>query len=123
MGTSERVATWLELAIAPQRQSHKRTVRVHSVGGKSGSCFAVSMDGRWVCAGNGEITVFKGIGAVLHFFQVLGVETFEPGTCSEESLPCDVGQYCLKCDRLKGLLPCHRCRTPGRGAREQALSH
>lgn len=119
MGMGGRVATWLELAVTPQRESKKSTVRVHSVGGKACSCFAITVDGRWVCAGNGDVTVFKGIGAALHFLEVLRVDAFEPGARADEDLLCETRHYCLKCDRRKGLQPCRRCRAPRyRGAGE-----
>lgn len=125
MGMIGRVATWLELAAAPQHHSRKGTVRVHPVGGEDGSCFAVSVDGRWVCTGSGEVTVFKGIDAVLHFFEVLHVEAFEPGCGTDENLLCDAAHYCVQCDRRQGLQPCRGCRISQAQAEAEAqrLAH
>ncbi len=107
MEGTERVATWLELAAAPLLGEGQSKVKLHPVGHKRGGCFAISMDGRWLCAGNGDLTIFKGIEAALHFLKLLRVEAFEPGEAAPHAEVCGhKGHYCLKADRNKGLLPC-----------------
>ena len=102
-----RVATWLELAVAPEwRRQHCR-VRVHALGGRgSGGCYALSMDGRWLCTGDGRLTVFKGIDAALRFLKVVRVEDFEPGDAPEGGTVCDGQHHCLCVGRDGELGPC-----------------
>jgi hypothetical protein len=111
MGTTQRVATWLELAAAPLLRREDCCVKLHAVGHEDSRCFAISMDDRWVCAGNGDLTVFKGLGAALHFLEVLRVDAFEPGERTPQSQLHQRGHCCLMADRQKGLLPCRACLT------------
>jgi len=106
-----KIATWLELAVAPDWRRSRCRIRVHAVAGRGYSCYAISMDDRWLCVGSGELTVFHGLSAALHFLKLLRIEDFEPGETTV--LPC-VGNgdhYCLCNDRTKGLLPCNCMRT------------
>ena len=109
MEGTQRVATWLELAAAPVLGREDCRVKLHAVGDEEGSCFAISMDDRWVCAGNGDLTIFKGLRAALHFLEVLHVEAFEPGERASQVQPCGGGHLCLMADRDGGLLPCRPC--------------
>jgi hypothetical protein len=119
MEGTQRVATWLELAAAPVLGREDCPVKLHPLGGEEGRCFALSMDGRWVCAGNGDLTVFKGLGAALYFLEVLHVEAFVPGERASQVDPCDGGHHCLMVDRHKGLLPCRPCAPTRSRARDQ----
>jgi len=109
MESTQRVATWLELAAAPLLRREDCSVKLHAVGHESSRCFAISMDDRWVCAGNGDLTVFKGLGAALHFLEVLRVETFEPGERAPHAHMLQAGHCCLMADGRKGLSPCRTC--------------
>jgi hypothetical protein len=106
MNMTGKVATWLELAVAPEWRRNRCKIRLHAVGGTNGSCFAISMDERWLCAGSGGVTVFNGLGAALHFLKLLRVEDFEPGESAEDVLPCDGTRFCLCADKRRGLVSC-----------------
>ncbi len=106
MGTTQRVATWLELAAAPAMRGRDYKVRVHPVGSNGGRCFAISMDDRWLFDGGGRLTVFKGLGSALHFLKLLQVDDFEPGESCSDSLTGGDGRYCLCTNVKRGLFPC-----------------
>lgn len=107
-----KVATWLELAVAPEWRRNEFKVRVHALGAAERDCYAISMNDRWVCSGTGGLTVIHGLNAVHHFLELLHIDRFETGEAADESLA-DCGQrYCLCTDTRNTLLPC-RC---GQGA-------
>lgn len=102
-----RVATWLELAIAPEWRRQHCSVRVHALGNRSkGGCYALSMNDRWLCTGDGSLTVFKGIDAALRFLKVVRVEDFEPGETPDVDVIGNGRQYCLCVGRGGELTPC-----------------
>lgn len=106
-----RPATWLEMAGAPQWRPNPPKVRVHPVVGPEGACYALTMDCRWLCGSNGNVTLFHTLGAVVRFLQVSHVHDFEAGE------PCDLNQQaagfeCLGVKKGRGLHPCTE-RGPG----------
>ena len=112
---TRKVATWLELAVAPEWRRNEFKVRLHAVGlEKNGGCYAISLDDRWLCVGNGGVTLFHGLSAALHFLKLLGIEHFEPGEAADHSLASHATRYCLASDTQNALLPCdslQRCRV------------
>ncbi len=101
-----RVATWLELAVAPEWRRQNCKVRIHSLGGKGGGCYALSMDGRWLCTGDARLTVFKGLDSALRFLKVVRIEDFEPGSAPEGGLLTDGQHFCLCVGGDEHLSPC-----------------
>jgi hypothetical protein len=113
MEIAGRVATWLELALVPVRGRDLTRLRVHPVGGRKGGCYAVSMDGRWLCASDVSLTVFRGRVAAERFLEVAGIDEAEPGDPSAPGVRCD-GRHlglclgrggCLVGCRERGLVP------------------
>lgn len=102
-----RVATWLELAVAPDwRRQHCR-VRVHRLDGEAGGgCYALSMDDRWLCTGDGRLTVFNGLEAALRFLKLVRVEDFESEDTPVSSVACNGNYYCLCVGRGGALSAC-----------------
>lgn len=111
----EKVATWLELAVAPDWRREQCRIRVHAVGPREGTCYAISMNDRWLCAGSGQLTVFHGLSAALHFLKLLRIEDFEPGEATELASIGVQSRYCICNDKTRGLLACEcngrRCAT------------
>lgn len=103
-----KVATWLELAVAPDWRRNGFKVRVHAIG-ESGGCFAISMNERWVCSGTGGLTVFHGLEAARHFLALLHITDFEQGEAADPVLSGRAHRYCLCTDVRNMLLPC-TCR-------------
>ncbi|ANQ85356.1 hypothetical protein dqs_2325 [Azoarcus olearius] len=104
------IATWLDLAIASARPADYR-VRIHNIDRPGrGSCYALSVNNRWLHTGAGELTLFHGIGTALHFLKTAGVGEFEPGRAVPESTSCGNGNcFCL--DKQRRLAQCaHRPR-------------
>lgn len=116
MATSGRIATWLELAVAPQWRRTSCRIRVHAVGGKEGGCFAISMNERWLCSSSGGLTVFCGLGTARRFLKLLRIEKFEQGESPDVSVPCDGSRYCLRMDNNNGLRRCLPSQTVDRYA-------
>jgi len=110
-----KVATWLELAVAPDWRREQCKIKVHAVGPRDGTCYAISMDGRWLCAGSGELTVFHGLSAALHFLKLMRIEDFEPGEPTGMPAVGTGNHYCMCTDDAQRLLPCNcangRCAT------------
>lgn len=106
MGTSGYAATWLELAVAPEWRKKSTRIRVHPVGGRDGSCVAISMNARWLCVGSGELTVFCGLASARQFLKLLRVEDFEPGEPPQDRVHCDGRHYCLCSEEARGLVRC-----------------
>lgn len=101
-----RVATWLELAVAPEWRRANCKIRVHAVGQRDGGCYAISMDDRWLCVGTGGLTIFHGLSAALHFLKLLRIDDFEPGETADVAWAGKSERYCLCTDKSRGLLPC-----------------
>lgn len=106
MAHSARVATWLELAVAPAWRLHSTHIRVHPVGPEGDQCFAVSMDGRRLCATNGKLTTFRGRRAVEHFLSMVHVDDFEFGAPYHPERPNACGHFCLCLNQQDSLTPC-----------------
>jgi hypothetical protein len=114
MDISARVATWLELAVAPEWQRQRAQVKLHPVKGQEGRCFTLSMNDRWLCVGQGQLTVFRGRDAAQRFLKLVRIESAQD---SEESpldtVACDGSHYCLYADSGKGLTACRDCLHKG----------
>ncbi len=106
MDLSGRVATWLDLALAPSWHKDDTVIRIHSVGTGQTDRFAFSVDGRWLCAGGRRLTLFHGLAAAEHFLELLRVEGFERGEPISEASASDVPRYCLSLHAGSGLIGC-----------------
>lgn len=103
---SGKLATWLELAVAPDWRRSACKIRVHALGQRDGGCYAISMDNRWLCVGSGGLTVFRGLSAALRFLKLLRIDNFEPGEAADVASLCTGERYCLYEDKNRGLLAC-----------------
>lgn len=101
-----KVATWLELAVAPEWRRNEFKVRIHAIGKEEDRCYAMTMNGRWVCSGTGGLTVFHGLSAALHFLDLLHISDYEAGEAAEVSFTERAQRYCLCTDTKNTLLPC-----------------
>lgn len=104
-----RVATWLELAVAPEWRRQAAQIQVHEVGQGKDACYTVSIDGRCVCTGNGQLTTFRGRPAVERFLAMLRVDDFEIGEPHPDLCEYPRGHYCLGLNQQKSLCPCDEC--------------
>lgn len=112
MDTTQRVATWLDLAATREWRTEPACLRVHAVGGRKDRCYAVTLDGRWLCASDGSLTVFYGREAAERFLLAARIGDFESGEAAVPGVLCDGAHVglCLGRDGcLKG------CRQAGRG--------
>jgi len=89
-------ATWLELAVAPIWRRDKFVVKVHSVLQRSENCFVLSVDERWLCSGEGKLTVFRSGDAVDRFLQLLGVTVRQVGEPVDDVADEACGHHCLQ---------------------------
>lgn len=104
--TGSNVATWLELAVAPAWRRNECRILIHAIGAPHGECYAISMDGRWLCVGSGSLTIFHGLAAAEHFLKLLRIEAFELGDTVDAPVTGKGIGYCLCSDKARGLLPC-----------------
>jgi hypothetical protein len=114
MEITRQVATWLELAVAPEWRRNTCRIRVHPVGGREDHCFAISMNDRWLCSGSGGLTVFCGRDTAARFLKLMRIDDFEAGEPPVEPVSCDASRYCLCIDRNSGLKRC----TASKAARQ-----
>jgi len=109
------VATWLELAVAPEWRRGAAEIRVHPVRRCTEACRALTMNGRWLCNSDGRLTVFEDDDAVARFLTLVHVTEYESDPL--RALPDDVDSdfYCLSvCSR--GLCQCRKRPTEARPA-------
>lgn len=112
MRTTEKVATWLELAAAPHSQDRSLSVHVHPLEHDAGGrplncrgecCYAISFDGRWLHSGDGRLTVLKGVETVDRFMSLIQIPAVEPGEPVRIEVDCGKTAYCLAASRKAGL--------------------
>jgi hypothetical protein len=96
--------TWLELAVLTQRQRQDgEPVLVHPlILVENKPHFAMTLNRRWLCGGDGALTVFDSTAAASRFLQLLKVDRH----AIEECCDCEVPKHsALQCFQLgpKGL--------------------
>ena len=101
-----KVATWLELAVAPEWRRKTMQVCVHPVGTGKEQCFAISMDGRRLCASNGQLTTFRGRSAVERFLHMVQIDTFDLAEPDPTMSAFPRGYFCMCLNRQNSLGPC-----------------
>jgi hypothetical protein len=101
-----RVATWLDLAAAREWGRGDARLRVHAVGGRKEGCYALSLDGRWLCASDGTLTVFRGVDAAARFLKTARLDAFEPGEAPPDGVRCDGGHHGMCIGRNGRLVGC-----------------
>ena len=89
-------ATWLELAVAPVWRRDKFVVKVHPLFEHGESFFVLSVDQRWLCSGEGNLTVFRSQDAVDRFLQLLGVGALQKGEPVDEAAVGGGEHHCLQ---------------------------
>lgn len=102
----QRVATWLELAVAPEWRRKTMRVQVHPIGCDEDQCYTLTMDGRCLCTGSGQLTTFRGRPAVERFLRMARVEHFEFGEPEPDLRRYPRGHYCLALGRQNTLCSC-----------------
>ena len=108
-----RVATWLELAVAPEWRKARASIKLHVIDGIPESCCALSMDGRWLCTSDGRLTVFRGADAAHRFLKSVNINAVEEGESSSSAPDYLSNAYCLAIGRNDALRACKlKCRQP-----------
>ena len=115
MRTTGKVATWLELAAAPHTQNKSLSLRVHPLlhdaegrprNCNEKCCYAISVDGRWLHAGDGRPTVLRGMEAVDRFMRLIKIPVFELGEPAQIGVECGRTAYCIAASPKAGLHGC-----------------
>lgn len=101
-----KVATWMDLAAGRWQGGGDSEVRIHPVGSEEGRCFALSVDGRWLYAGNGRLTLFHGLGSAVRFLRTAEVEDFQAGEPAALERVCAGPAHCLTVHGKRGLVAC-----------------
>lgn len=112
MRMTGKVATWLELAAAPHRPGKYVSLRVHPLVRDAFDappecnkkcCYAISIDGRWLHAGDGRLTVLKGMEAVDRFMGLVKVSAYDAGEPAHIEVDCGKTSYCMAAGHKAGL--------------------
>ncbi len=107
---TERIAGWLDVAAAHSWHADECKVQIHPVCIKNCTCHAISLDGRWVCSGDGSLTVFRTMDAATHFLDLAHVDAYELGEAAELSAGLSVRTQCVSFRPRSGLGACNqRC--------------
>lgn len=115
MKVNGKVATWLEMVVAPHRHDETVKLCLRPVEGRDGKvespdkqCYLVTVNGRWLCSTNGHLTVLQGLNAAERFMQLMKLPAYEHGEPAEFEIDCHKGAHCISIGRDKTLHGCAR---------------
>jgi hypothetical protein len=107
-----KIATWLDM-VAPNWGNTPPTFRLHPIenahpqdGACHEACYALSVDGRWVCSTNGRLTVLKGLETAEHFRQLINHGPYIPGEPTQFVIDCGNTAHCITMGRDQTLHAC-----------------
>jgi len=106
IASTERRASWLDIAAAPIWQITRPRICIHAVCLHNNTCHAISLDGRWICSTDGSLSVFETRQSAEHFLELAHVDTFEEGEAAELAPGCDCHTQCISFHERGGLTPC-----------------
>lgn len=102
MRKTAKVATWLEMVVAPHTHDQHVKLRVHPIreckenrGQAGDQCYAISIDGRWLYSNDGSLTVLQGIDAVDRFMRLVRMPSFEHGEPAALKIDCGRNAHCI----------------------------
>lgn len=105
-----RVTTWLDTIVATRIRQSPVKATVHPLGqtDRKGTepCFAVSINGRWLCSTNGRVTVLHGRKAAERFIGLLGISECRTGDPIKLEVDCSSTAHCMGLDRRLTLRTC-----------------
>lgn len=101
--TKKQIITWLELAmsvVSPQWRKAEAEVVVRPVDMDQGVArWGITQEGRWLCGGDGLLTVFDSLAAASRFLDLLKVDRFTLGDpCDGDAWVCEQDDF--QCFRL-----------------------
>lgn len=117
MRTTEKVATWLEVAAAAHWRNERMSLRVHPLvlpadevppTRKRQPYCGITVDGRWLYSSHGRLTVLKGMKAVKRFADLIKLPVYESGEPAQIDVDCAKNSHCIAVDRSLAL---HGCMT------------
>lgn len=115
MRSTGTVATWLEAAAAPHSPDQRVRLRVHPLLQEAEQilqkpvaqcCYAISVDGRWLHANDGRLTVLRGLKAVDRFMRLINMSSYEHGEPAQIEVDCGKTAYCIAAGRKARLRQC-----------------
>lgn len=112
-----KVATWLEMVVAPSWRKTRTVPRLHPILGTgvrcscAEACYAVSVEGRWLCSNNGRLTVLRGLPAAERFMQIVRHESYETGEPAEFDFDCATSAHCIAMGQDQTLRSCRQPST------------
>lgn len=113
MRVEGRVATWLDTVAATHFHHTPVAARLHPVSdGQPGDhdpecqCYAISVDGRWLCSSNGRITVLRGLKSARRFLDLLKLSGYQSGEPARFAIDCTTSAHCMTLDKRRGLRNC-----------------
>lgn len=114
MEIKKRHATWLELAAARLSLLGQVRIRLHALTGGCHNCLGITLNGRWLCANDGRLTIFDCREAARRFLELLRIDKVEDGDAV--ALPSESGVQCMRLGN-RGLRVCNGHGTPTRASR------
>ncbi|HRP95226.1 MAG TPA: hypothetical protein PL143_03160 [Rhodocyclaceae bacterium] len=113
-----KVATWLEMVVAPGWRKTRTVPRLHPILGTGErccscpeTCYAVSVEGRWLCSNNGRLTVLRGLPAAERFIQLVRLESYETGEPADFHVDCATSAHCIAMGHDQTLRSCRQAST------------
>ena len=113
MRVQGKVATWLDTVAATHFHHAPVEARLHPVlDGQAEApdaehqCYAISVDGRWLCSSNGRITVLRGLKSARRFLELLKLKGYQNGEPAKFAIDCATSAHCMSLDKRRGLRNC-----------------
>lgn len=115
MRVQGKVATWLDMVAATHFHHVPVEARLHPISGDQPKsldpetqCYAISVDGLWLCSGNGHITVLRGLKSARRFLELLELKGYQTGEPAEFEIDCGNSAHCMALRKRRGLRNCKK---------------
>lgn len=116
MRVEGKIATWLDTVAATHFHHAPVEARLHPISGSQQlgdadpelQCYAISVDGRWLCSSNGRITILKGLKSARRFLDLLDLSGYQNGEPAQFEIDCTTSAHCMAFDKRRGLRNCTR---------------
>ncbi len=113
MRVQGKVATWLGTVAATQFHRTPVEARLHPISSEQfgdtnpdQQCYAISVDGKWLCSSNGRITVLRGLKSARRFLELLNLTRYQKGEPAQFEIDCSTSAHCMAFDKRRGLRNC-----------------
>lgn len=113
MKVQGKVATWLDTVAATHFHHAPVHACLHPIAGEHANtgranqpCYAISVNGKWLCSSNGRITVLRDLKSAQRFLELLNLPIYENGEPARFEVDCTNSAHCMAFDKRGGLKNC-----------------